>query len=504
MWQSLILTSSLVLGQTGYPQPVYQGAVPVYPAARQAYPGAAPAYAAPAHGRPVVIHVSQQNGPAIMPPANGTADSAAPMIMPPHQAPANGNGANGGNGSNGCEEKKEEEGKKEPEKYLLMKALEGTPCGCALDAKRLQVLGWLAGSYTASSAAQNNAPVVWNDRANEFLLQQAWLRLERSVVTEDAKEATFGFRMDLMYGTDYRFTLPRGLFNSQLENADGAQNLYGFDPIQFYVNGYFPNIFKGTEVRVGRHYTPFGVESLEAVSTPLISRSYAFNFCPPFTHTGILSISTFSDRLQGYGILANGNDVFIDRSQEMRFIGRLTYTSCDKKSTYNFGTSVGRGKFNAGDPNVVATAALANEPAGRNNINVFDFVYTRTLSDKVTYNFETIYGYQYGVPANVPGGLIKLDATHGTAHWGSIVNYLFYNFSEKTSGVLRVEVFDDFEGQRTGFEGLYTAVAGDLVFKPRTGVQFRTEVRYDYQNNALPFEGERDIFTAAAELILRY
>src|SRR5262245_20265880 len=99
-------------------------------------------------------------------------------------------------------------------------------------------------SFTASSAAHIQLPLGFNYRANEFLLQQNWLRIERAVST-DAKEATFGFRSDtILPGSDYRFTVARGLFDSQLTANDGQPNTYGIDPIQFYAEAYFPNIGK--------------------------------------------------------------------------------------------------------------------------------------------------------------------------------------------------------------------------------------------------------------------
>ena len=55
----------------------------------------------------------------------------------------------------------------------------------------------------------------FNDRANEFLLQQHWIRFDRPVVTSGGTEPSFGFRSDWIVGSDYRYTLPRGLFNGQ-------------------------------------------------------------------------------------------------------------------------------------------------------------------------------------------------------------------------------------------------------------------------------------------------
>lgn len=386
-----------------------------------------------------------------------------------------------------------------PDRWLLMRELQGTWAGAALDDNRMSVSGWVTGSYNASSAAQNNAPVVWNDRANEFLMQQAWLRISRSVVTSGTTEPTFGFQADFLYGSDYRFTLPRGLFNSQLQNADGGMNLYGIDPIQHYLAAYVPTLFKGTEFRVGRLYTPWGVESLESISTPMISRSYAFNFSPPFTHCGAGAYVTFSPQWSAVFMAANGNDVYFgDPSEEWRFVGNVKWTQPGGRNTVTLATSVGRGKFNRGEPYFAPTVALPVEPAGRNNINVFDVVWTHQIDPKLSYNFEAIYGYQRDVP-NLP-----TPAGAGTARWFSAAHYLFATLTPQVGANLRVETFWDFQGQRTGFEGMYTAVSGLIRYQPRKDVILRAEVRYDYNNETRPFEGDPALLSVAADLTLRF
>src|SRR5947209_2596165 len=171
-----------------------------------------------------------------------------------------------------------------PDRWFLMKALQGSWAGVFLDDSRTSISGWTEASYTASTNSVTNQPEVWNDRANRFLVNQHWIRIDRAVVTSGTTEPTWGYRIDTLIGSDYRFTLMRGLLNSQLENANGTQNLYGVDLIQFYANAYVPTLFEGTDVRAGRLFTPFGYESLEGPSTPFVSRSYAFNWCPPFSH----------------------------------------------------------------------------------------------------------------------------------------------------------------------------------------------------------------------------
>lgn len=398
-----------------------------------------------------------------------------------------------------------------PDRWALMRTLQGTWYGAKLDDNRTSVSGWVEGSYTASTVNHNagsggNSPVVWNDRSNRFLLNQFWTRIERSTVTSGTNTPSWGYRVDLLYGTDYRYTQQRGLLNSQLESSRGLQNLYGFDPLQFYVNAYLPNLFQGTDIRVGRLYTPWGFESLEGVSTPFVSRSYAFNWSPPFTHMGIMVSPTFNKNWSGRFMLANGNDVFFDPAMEARFVGAVTWVSNSKADAITYGWTWGRGKFNAGDPFAPSTLGEQNEPAGRNNLNVNDLVWTHVFNPKMTYAAEMIYGYQTNVPANVPGGVIKQDATQGTAHWGSIVHYLYYTFNPKLTGILRVETFDDFEGQRTGFEGLYTAVTLGAQIRPTRSLMIRPEIRYDYNGYSTPFNNgtQHGILTAAIDVIARW
>lgn len=384
------------------------------------------------------------------------------------------------------------------DRWFFMKAVQGTCVGEVLDGTRTHIYGWTEMSFTASTAEKNNQPVVWNDRANEYLLQQAWVRLERRVVTSGTTQPTFGYRVDLLAGSDYRFSLPRGLWNSQLLNSTGAQNLYGVDLISHYVEGYFPSVMNGLDIKVGRIWTPFGVESLEAVSTPFLSRSYAFNWSPPFTHMGGLATLTINPKWTVQAGIVNGNDVYIDESQELRGLATIKYTQPGGRNTITFGTSLGRGKINSDDAFNPATVGLMTEPAGRNNINVFDLVWAHVINSRLTYNAEVIFGYQTNVNGifNAAGG--------GTAHWLAIPQYLFYTLTPRLTLQGRFEVFDDFEGQRTGFEGLYTATTAGLVFKPCKDVIFRPELRYDHNNESRPFEGKHGLFTAGIDMIIRW
>lgn len=397
------------------------------------------------------------------------------------------------------------------DRWWLMRELQGTAYGAALDDHRMYLYGWINGSVTGSTASQSNAPVTWNDRPNKFLLQQSWLRFGRSLVTSGTTEPTFGFHLDFLAGSDYRYTLPRGLWNSQFLNSswDPATDpvgtdymrMYGVDLVQHYVNAYIPNLFRGTEIRVGRFYTPWGVESIEAISTPLISHSYAFNWCPPFTHSGVAAYITFDPQWTAVLMAVNGNDVYFgDPAAEWRFVGNVKWTQPGGQNTVMLATSVGRGKFDAGEPFDVPGITAIDEAVGRNHINVFDVVWTHIFNSRLAYNLEAIYGYQ----TNVLG--IFNEAGYGTAHWFALAHYLFWTISPQLTGVARFETFDDLQGGRTSFDTVYTALTTGLTYRPCKDVAVRSELRYDHASTGNPFDHgtKNQLFTAAVDFIVRW
>jgi hypothetical protein len=119
-------------------------------------------------------------------------------------------------------------------------------------------------------------------------------------------------------------------------------------------------------------------------------------------------------------------------------------------------------------------------------------VYTHKFNPRLNYSLESLFGYTTHVP------------DIGTAYWFGVVNYLTYDLTPRLSGTTRLEFFDDAQGQRTGFKGLYTAFTAGLAFRPRKSLILRPELRYDYNEESRPFEGHHGLFTAASDLILRW
>jgi hypothetical protein len=342
----------------------------------------------------------------------------------------------------------------------------------------MQVSGWTDMSFTGSSAEHSNLPMGFNYRANDFLLQQNWLRLERAVATSGTTQPTFGFRTDwILPGSDYVFTLARGVFNQQLTASHGRPNLYGIDPIQFYAEAYFPTMFQGMDIKFGRMFCQYGVEANDAPSNALLSHAYTFIY-DPFTQTGLMASIKLTDTwsVQAGAIL--GSDIFINAADVLTGMGSIKWAPPGGRDTVLFSVILGPGRF--------------NQSQDFHNPEIFDLVYTHKVNSRLNYSFESLFGFTTNVP----------DLSN--AYWFGILNYLTCDFAPRLSGTARVEFFDDAQGQRTGFEGLYTTLTTGLSFKPRKSITIRPELRFDYNAESRPFEGRHGLFTAAADVIFRW
>jgi hypothetical protein len=364
-----------------------------------------------------------------------------------------------------------------PDRWLLMKELQGTYPGWLLDGNKIQVYGWTDLSFTAASDAHEQLPLGFNYKANQFLLQQNWLRVELPV-NQNTTVPTFGFRSDtILPGSDYRFTLPRGLWNSQLTAAHGQPATYGIDPIQFFGEAYFPTVVHGLDVKLGRIFCQYGVEANDAISNALASHSYTFIY-DPFTHTGIMTTLKLSDAWSVQAGMMLGSDIFIDPADVLTGMGGIKWAPPGGQDSVLFSFIISSGRF--------------NQERNFHNPDIFDLVYSHSLSPRLTYNLEALFGFTTNVP------------DIGTATWFGILNYVTYALAPRVAATTRLEFFNDSQGQRTGFEGLYTAWTMGMTFKPIKALWLRPELRYDYHNAARPFEGKHGLFTANLDLVIRW
>ena len=369
-------------------------------------------------------------------------------------------------------------GKTPPDRWFVMKSLQGTWLGSALDGNKILISGWTEASFTGSSVGDNQLPMGFDYKANQFLLQQNWLRVERPV-DPTATTPTWGFRSDtILPGSDYRFTAARGLFSGQLTANDGQPNNYGIDPVQFYGEAYFPEVGRGLDAKVGRMFCQYGAEAIDTVSNQLASHSYTFIY-DPFTHTGVMGTLQLTPAWSVQLGVIMGPDVFIDPAASPYGMFSVKWAPPGGRDSVLVSGLFGSGRF--------------NEKEQFNNPNIIDLVYVHTfaIDPRLSYTLDTLFGYQTNVP------------DIGAATWFSFVNYLTYKLTPRLSGTTRLEFFDDIDGNRTGFPGLYTAVTAGLNFQALKYLVFRPEIRYDYNNLSRPFQGQHGVLTADADVVLR-
>ncbi len=364
---------------------------------------------------------------------------------------------------------------------VLMQTLQGTWYGAMLDDNRLRLSGWMEGAFTASTDRVTQLPMGFNYRANDFLVQQNWLRFERTD-DQNATTPTWGFRSDtILPGTDYRFTLARGLFNQQLTANNGNPNLYGFDPVQFYSELYLPQVGHGMDVKFGRFFAQFGVENIDTTQNALASHAYNFIY-NPFTHTGLLTTLKLDDAWSVQNGIVTGSDMFIAPGANPTYIGSVKWAPPTARDSVLFAVVLGKGRFDVAH--------------NFSNPEIFDLTYIHQFSNRLNYTLDALYSFQ----TNFPGGV---GASGFVNNWG-VVQYLTYQLTPKLSATGRLGFFDDVQGQRTGFKGLYTALTTGVTYKPQPWLWLRPEVRYDHNGESRPFEGNANLFTAAFDFILRW
>jgi len=329
----------------------------------------------------------------------------------------------------------------------------------------LEITGWTELSVTAGTAGGDHRPMGFNFYSNEFLLQQNWLRVDR--------EFDGGTRLHsdwILPGADYNFTQAVGLFDTQ----DGR---HGIDPVQFFLSREFDGVGQGLELTLGRFFSPFGVESIAGPDNTLVSHSYSFIY-NPFTHTGGLAQLAVNDNLSLRGGVVIGSDVFIHRGNTPTFLAGLHWIDDDELLSIDFLSITSHGRYDATN--------------GIHNPQVFDLVVTRKVSDSLTIMLEGLGGYEKDSPGV------------GRAYWYSGVGYLVWGLEEDLQAAVRIELFEDEHGNRTGSAGLYTAITGGFAWQWNAHVVLRPELRFDHNSESRPFDGDRTLFTATADVIIHW
>ena len=131
--------------------------------------------------------------------------------------------------------------------------------------------------------------MLFNDRANDYQLNQLYFFLGKEVQT-DGTNWDIGGRVDVMYGTDSRFVTVPGWeeHTDRTPRLNSESSDYGIALPQTYVDFGTPAGPYGSTVRVGHFYALGGYETFAAPDNFFYSHAYTYTYGEPFTHSGVM------------------------------------------------------------------------------------------------------------------------------------------------------------------------------------------------------------------------
>lgn len=393
-----------------------------------------------------------------------------------------------------------------PERWLMMKELQGTWPGWLLDSQHTQFYGWVQQGFAANPASPSdriNFGANYDWRSNDYRLNQVYFVLENKL--EQESRPNVGYRVDFLVGNDAPFFVANGLFSSFTAfdrtsgvGVDGPEsfrqvNRIGIDLPQFYLEGHIPRLLTehGIDIRVGKFYTLMGREVYPGADTDFYSRTYENIYGTPFTHTGVL-VTIHATRTFDVTVgVVEGWDVFVDNNQSPSFHGAFVWTSPDKRYSWT-------------------TAWITGPEQPDNNHD-----YRTLVSSYLTVKFDSasrlilITGGHYGFEANAE---IPATGQRKNADWYAYSAHMFYAVNPQLRLGLRGEWFRDDEGTRTaqlgrpGFAASFFDLTAGVTYKPFPSLSIRPEVRVDWSPDARPYNDQTDHlqFTAAIDMIWRF
>ncbi|HZQ01482.1 MAG TPA: outer membrane beta-barrel protein [Reyranella sp.] len=385
--------------------------------------------------------------------------------------------------------------------YPLTKALQDGPDGKWWKESRIAITGWIElGANGSTSANQpgagsyGNAPYLYDQQPNAFNLHQADIHAMRLPDTFQTDHVDWGFRVDAMYGQDYRYTTMKGLFSQQL--LVNNQH-YGYDMPMMYGDIYVPWVAQGMNIRIGRFISLPDIEAQLAPDNYMFSHSLLYGY-DPYTQMGIVATVKIDNNWTIQLGLTGGNDTAIwDPDAVLSPLACVQWTaSSNGDSVYGCANSINGAQYRY------------------NNVNQLVATWSHRFSQTWNVATEAWYMWEKDVPAcsgitNTPGGI---NLPYGcapiagfTQEW-AIVNYINLQVTEKDSFSLRNEFINDVNGQRTGIATRYYGIGGSWTHFFKQNVLLRPELVY-YQAMDNPAFQQGTKFTqlvAAADLIIRF
>jgi hypothetical protein len=387
--------------------------------------------------------------------------------------------------------------------YMLQTAIDhGNPTKLS----SIKWYGWIAIGANGSTNNRGNAskgiaanfPSAYDEFPNTIVLDQLALYTEKLADTTQTDHFDWGFRLASLYGQDYRFTTSHGILSQQLlvKNAQ-----YGYDPVMFYVDLYFPKIAQGADLRIGRYISLPDIEAQLAPNNYTYSHSILYTVdC--YTQVGANLTVKLNDHWTVQGGISPGCD-----TAPWTTDAQLTGNTC---IVYTW--SKGGDALNA------CANSINNAKYAYNNLAAYYATWYHRINKSWHTDTEAWYQYMKDTPNmywydsgtassattpwpetttnGKPGGVnlnfgavcenpnasyTGVHASRCLANEWAVTNYVEHSFWHNTASLnIRNEVVNDMKGQRIGTPGIYEEHMVGFNFWAGSTVTFRPELSYTH------------------------
>jgi Putative beta-barrel porin-2, OmpL-like. bbp2 len=191
----------------------------------------------------------------------------------------------------------------------FMNAIANTTVGQWMIDNHIQAYGWAnAGfNFSTSNTHGGNAPAAYDYNPNVPVLNQIVEYVERLPDTVQKEHNDWGFRLNMIYGQDYRYTTSYGIFSGQLMNKNMQ---YGFDAVMAYFDYFIPSVAQGLNIRVGRYIAIPDIEAQLAPNNYMYSHSITYGY-DNYTNEGILGTLALDKNWQVQAGVTAGTDTTV-------------------------------------------------------------------------------------------------------------------------------------------------------------------------------------------------
>ncbi len=388
----------------------------------------------------------------------------------------------------------------------VMQALYGGPNGQQIKDSRITFEGWATAGVNFSNARNTNVPTAYWDAPNSIQLDQLIFKFERVPDTVQTDHIDWGFRSVALYGEDYRYTMAGGWGSAQLYKHN---LLYGWDPVEQYVNAYIPGFLGGTDIRLGRWIACPDIETQYSVNNYMASHSILFTY-DTYTNTGLMLSQKLNDQWMVQFALTAGTDMAPWYPGALPTFGAgVRWVSKDNNdSVYTWLNQCNNAQFRHFEQ--------YGQPLGHDNFNYIVSTWTHTFSEAVHTSTEAYFMWQYnaevgGTPSAGPiqpygGGGGNGTLLPGISLTYGVLNYTMFGVSERDYITVRNEWYRDERGMRTGYAGTYTSNSIGLSHQFNDVMMIRPEIGFyrNWTENAFDGGTKRNLLMTGFDITWRF